>query len=77
MGFLDDLTPPGPPARTCKVRTIADELDKTDRENLHAALADKRWTDTGLSNELTTRGLPISRDSITKHRKNLCSCSTT
>jgi hypothetical protein len=72
--MLENLTPP---ARVlpCKVRTILQALETSDRNILIGALADtESWRDHLLSQELGKRGLPVSPGSIRKHRHAQCSC---
>lgn len=72
--MLENLTPPKR-VRTCAVRTISAQLDKKDKEILIEALNSPDWAALTLAKELTSRGLLISDGAITKHRKEICSCS--
>lgn len=61
--------------RPCRVRTLLNELDEKDEQILAAAIKDaNKWSTTGLSSALSSRGLSLSKDSIAKHRKGNCSC---
>jgi len=72
--MLEDLQPPTK-GYTCKIRTIKDQLDKKDQVILDAALADvSNWPAKTLSNALALRGLTIADNTISRHRKGLCSC---
>lgn len=75
MGLLDGLEPVQRVYR-CKVRTVLNELDDTDREILEAAVADtKAWSNNGLSNSLRKRGIDLKSEPIRQHRMGNCSCS--
>lgn len=75
MGILDDLQPPNR-THTCKVRTLLAELDKSDAKVLADALGDeKTWTVNGLNKALASRGIGLSCDAISRHRKGVCNCS--
>lgn len=74
MGILDDLTPK-PQVYTCKIRTLAESLDETDRKSLMDAIANEAWRPEALAKELTRRGLQVTKFPIIKHRENACSCS--
>jgi hypothetical protein len=72
--MLENLTPPKK-IRSCAVRTILEQLEKKDKEIFIAALASQEWAALTLAKELTSRGLLISDGGITRHRKEMCSCS--
>lgn len=71
--MLEDLIPP---ARVygCKIRTIAEELEPSDKDILIAAVNNPRWKFKTLSNELAKRGIVIVDTTIAKHRRKQCSC---
>lgn len=72
--MLEGLTPPVK-NWNCKVRTILGELDAKDKAILENALADyETWPAKTLANALTARGLKMTDNIITRHRKGLCSC---
>lgn len=72
--MLEDLQPPVK-GYTCRIRTVKNELDKKDQEIIDAALADvDKWPAKTLSNALSAKGLKVTDNSITRHRKGLCSC---
>lgn len=61
--------------RSCRVRTLLNELDEKDAQILADAIKDaQKWSTTGLSTALAARGLSLSKDSIAKHRKGNCTC---
>jgi hypothetical protein len=72
--MLENLTPPNR-IRSCAVRTILSQLEKKDKEIFVAALASQDWAALTLAKELTSRGLLISDGAISRHRKEICSCS--
>ena len=71
--MLEDLKPPGRHF-TCKVQTVAEELDAKDREILIEAVNSDKWGFKTLSNELAKRGIVIVDTTIAKHRRKQCSC---
>jgi hypothetical protein len=74
MGLLDDLTP-HVKRYSCKVATIANELEPEDRAIFLAAIQDRNtWSNRSLSNALRNRGITLVDTSISKHRDGLCSC---
>lgn len=72
--MLEDMMPPV--RRTpCKIRTILDELDDTDRAILEKALADPdTWSGNALGRALSQRGFLTTEKPIKKHRNRECSC---
>lgn len=74
MGLLDGLEP-RKHIHSCKIRTIAADLDDDDRAVFLAAVENKDWAPTPLAAELTQRGIGITKDPIQKHRMGTCSCS--
>ncbi len=59
----------------CKVRTIIESLNESDRDILIAALTDTtKWQDWPLYKALEQRGVQVSPNVLIKHRRNLCSC---
>ena len=73
MGILDDLTPT---QRTysCKVKSVAESLDKDDRAKFMEAIDNPKWTSRALAEELAKRGILISRYPIENHRRKVCQC---
>lgn len=66
---------PEPYRVPCKIRTILNSLDETDKELLLGYLDDvDTWNDPGLAGALTTRGMKVSAKTLGRHRKRLCSC---
>jgi hypothetical protein len=66
-----------PPVRRtpCKVRTILDSLDDSDRAILVKALSEhEAWSGNSLARSLSQRGLLITEKPIRKHRNRECSC---
>lgn len=74
--MLEDLKPPGRHF-TCKVQTVAEELDAKDSEILIEAVNSDKWSFKTLSNELAKRGIVIVDTTIAKHRRKQCSCFRT
>lgn len=59
----------------CRVRTLLAELDEKDAAILSAAILDwELWAASTLSKELKKRGIVLSDNAITRHRKGYCSC---
>ena len=74
MGLLDGLEP-HKKSRPCRVRTVLAELDKKDAEILQTALkSPDLWGAKTLSNALKIRGVLLSDNAVTNHRKGACSC---
>jgi hypothetical protein len=74
MGLLDDLTQPPAKVWTCRVRSLANELDDKDRQIFAEAVANPQWKAETLSKALSQKGLSIAGSGITRHRKGQCSC---
>lgn len=74
MGLLDDLTAPPTKVWTCRVRTLANELEEKDRAIFLEALVNPQWKAETLSKALSQKGLSIAGSGITRHRKGQCSC---
>jgi len=74
MGLLDDLN--APPAKTwsCRVRTLAIQLEEKDLAIFEEAISNPEWKAETLSKALAQRGLRISGSVITRHRMKECSC---
>lgn len=74
MGLLDGLEP-HKKSRPCRVRTVLAELDKKDADILRTALkSPDLWPSRTLSNALKIRGVLLSDNAVTNHRKGACSC---
>lgn len=72
--MLENLLPPKQ-KRSCKVRTVMDELDQADAAILEAAVMDaKNWKIRTLEKELLTHGIQLSETPILRHRTKACSC---
>lgn len=63
--------------RPCKVREVLSGLDKKDQDILTAALQSSDWHSKALSRELIRRGVSISDNPISRHRRGECSCLRT
>jgi hypothetical protein len=75
MGLLDSLEPKLR-ITPCRIRTVLNDLDKSDYDKLTAALEDeKNWPHYTLSKTLRPLGISVSADAITRHRMKVCSCS--
>jgi len=73
MTKLSDLVLPDA-VRLCAFAKLVETLDKSDRKILEDALADARWANRVLVDELGLRGFKTSRDSLTAHRNGRCLC---
>ena len=74
MGLLDGLEP-HIRARSCRVRTVLASVGEKDADILTKAVNDAdTWTAKGLSNALKVRGVLVSDNAISQHRKGACSC---
>lgn len=73
MGLLDDIEMP---ARKlpCRVRTVKDELEKSDQEILTDLVMNLEWPVQTLEIVLRKKGVNLSGSSIRKHRAGNCSC---
>ena len=71
--MLEDLKPPTR-QYSCKVRTIAEQLETKDREILLAAVMSQEWAYKTLSNELAKRDIDIADVTIKAHRIKTCNC---
>ena len=75
--MLEDLKPTSR-IRTCKVRTLCEDLSESDQRILLDAVNDaETWSINALVVALRDRGLTITRDTIDRHRRRVCSCSRT
>jgi len=59
---------------TCRVRTFRETLDKSDQEILDKAMSSGDFTPHELSMALLDKGVKLSRDSLKRHMKGVCSC---
>ena len=73
--MLEDLQP-RKPKRNCAVDALKKKLDKKDAELLDGYIQDEFWTAYKLSVALADRGLKIAPDSLRRHMRGICSCST-
>lgn len=71
--MLDGLQPPVRQF-SCRVKTVVQGLESKDAKILEQAIASPDWGSKTLSNELKKRGLLLSDNSITNHRKKSCAC---
>lgn len=72
--MLEGLTPPNRQI-TCKVATVADSLEPSDKEILLTAVLDSsNWPVKTLVRALNQRGLQISDTPIIAHRFKNCVC---
>lgn len=75
--MLEDLAPTDR-RRTCKVHRVASQLEENDRRILEDAVSDaETWSINGLAVALRDRGLMVTREALDRHRRGVCSCSTT
>lgn len=71
--MLEDLSLPTA-VKVCRIVTIADSLEPTDRGILLAAVGNDDWGTMTLSKELRKRGITISDKLIRNHRIKSCRC---
>lgn len=75
MGLLDDFKNEGVRPRVrCQVTVILDTMSKGDAADLRAALADITVTGAAIERVLGRRGVKLSQNSITRHRRKECTC---
>lgn len=76
MSLLDGLAPRAKKhIHTCKVRTIAQQLDEADATIYWEAIDNHAWPANDLERQLGTRGIQITQNTIRRHRNRGCSCS--
>ena len=73
MSLLSGLTLPEK-VWPCKVRTIAQTLDKADAEILVAAVMNPEWKYSQLETALAVKGINLGSAIIKRHRLKGCSC---
>jgi len=59
---------------SCRVRTFRDSLNKSDKDILDKAMTSGEYTPHELSLALLDQGVKLSRDSLKRHMKGVCSC---
>jgi len=74
MGILGGLTPVKD-IEPCKVGRMLLDLEPSDAQILIEALTDERWSPTGLSKALGSRGLRVTADTLRAHMTKVCRCS--
>jgi len=72
--MLEDLSIPQKKQTACKVRTIAETLNTTDKQIFLDACNSEEWSAVLLSRELRKRDIEISDRTIRTHRAKGCSC---
>jgi hypothetical protein len=73
--MLENMTPVKA-IRSCKVRTLKEDLELSDQKLLDGYLADvQNWTPHKLAKALGLKGLKIDHRQISQHRDGMCSCS--
>lgn len=72
--MLEDLQQPPIKTFSCRVRTLANELEAKDSKIFLDAVANPEWKSETLSKALSQKGLTIAGSVITRHRKGQCSC---
>lgn len=73
--MLEGLTPPVKEMLCAVMSRAAEKLDTKDMTILNEALADSRWSNNALAEELTKRNFPIGEGAIRKHRTGKCCCA--
>lgn len=75
MGLLDDFKNEGVRPRVrCQVTVILDSMTEADAADLKAALGDVTVTGAAIERVLQRRGVRLSQNSITRHRRGECTC---
>ena len=62
---------------TCRVRTFRETLEDSDKKILDDAMTSGEFTPHELSLALLDKGVKLSRDSLKRHMKGVCSCLKT
>jgi plasmid stability protein len=74
MSLLKGMTPEVKKL-PCAIRTVFEAIETEDADILQAAIADENlWAAETLARALGNRGIKVSGKSISKHRRNECSC---
>lgn len=60
---------------TCRVRTFRETLEQSDKDILDNAMTSGDFTPHELSMALFDKGVKLSRDSLKRHMRGVCSCS--
>lgn len=68
-----DVTIKGP---RCSVGRLLTEASPADVEVLRGVLADQAWTNARIAERLRGAGLRVSMQSVQRHRRGECLCST-
>jgi hypothetical protein len=71
--MLEDLALPEK-KQSCKIRTLAEGMNETDRKIFLQAVENPEWFAHTLSTELKKRGVTVSDKTIRLHRSKGCSC---
>jgi hypothetical protein len=71
--MLEDLSLPVK-LYSCRVRTVREEMSKTDGQILEDAVMNPAWPCKTLQNELLKREIKLSDTVIKNHREKRCSC---
>jgi hypothetical protein len=71
--MLEDLNLPVK-LYSCRVRTVREEMSKTDAVILEDAVMNPAWPCKTLQNELLKREIKLSDTVIKNHREKRCSC---
>ena len=75
MGLLDEINANRQrTGTTCSVETVMAALDKKDRADLEAALADFGVTGSAIARALQARGHKVTQHTIQRHRRKDCTC---
>jgi hypothetical protein len=62
------------PEKKCKAAKQIDRLDKDDQSKVIAAFLEPDISNQSISEFMTKRGIPTSRDTLRLHRVGECSC---
>ena len=75
MGLLDGMEPNAGRKYTCKVQTLAEGLEPADAAIYWDAIDNDEWSAHDLERQLIERGMSITQNTITRHRRKACACS--
>lgn len=75
MGLLDDMIEPEGRIYNCRVRTVKDTLEPADQIKFEQLVNDLTWPANTLAKGLASKGLHVSQQIITRHRRGECTCS--
>jgi hypothetical protein len=72
--MLENLRKPEPVQGSCKIASIRETLNESDRDILDKALNDDSWAAKPLAKALRQLGITVSDTTILRHRRRECIC---